>query len=445
MRKLLLLSILLFSLVQSGVGQSMRVYTHPQLPPHAALERLSLTLGWSARVPMRGLRDAIASFQVLPTKTGHEVLVQTRSGLVQLMDAETGDLLWRTPVGLPYRLQQAGAGNSKNIFIVREDRLYVLDRKTGRHRLWKIDPDSHNIRLGFPLFQSPTAGPAADEAAVFFPSDHRIFAYLLPEYTADQLTLPSSDPEGALPPGVKPESSSQPEFLWNVRLQDSKISQPPLLSGEQISVLGEDGTLVSINKFKSDVRFHYKAYGTIAAPVGQYENLAYVGAEDKTVYALDMKNKALLWRYFAGGPIERAIQTTDHDIFITARRIGLARLHRDTGEKVWLNKEADLFLAVNQRLLYALDQRRNLLIIDLVRGRTLAQYDISGFSKPYSNTITDRIYLANDDGLIVCMHHKANVSPFLPVTPPRETPKEKKQGEPEKKEPEKLDEAAPGA
>src|SRR5258708_3998573 len=62
-----------------------QVYTRSEPPPREALERLNLKLGWSLYLPVEGLRDGIFSIQLVEK----EILVQTRSGLIVVVDADT--------------------------------------------------------------------------------------------------------------------------------------------------------------------------------------------------------------------------------------------------------------------------------------------------------------------------------------------------------------------
>jgi outer membrane protein assembly factor BamB len=416
-----------------------RVLTHPKLPPREYLDRLDLNLAWAVKVPMATDRDGIDSFQILPSKDGDEVLVQTRAGLVQLMNAETGDLKWRSPVGPGFTVQQAAAYNPHSIFVVRENILYVLDRKTGRHRVFSIDRIGFPV-LGFPLPYVPTATPVADDVAVFLAAGRRVFTFTMPEFDESQLTLPPIDPASALPQG-KRVASLQPVFHRNVLLPGVVISRPLILAGERLAALGDEGTFVSLNKFTSQIMFEFKTYDTVSAGMGQYDELVYIPSDDNTVYALHTLTGQLHWRFLAGAPVTRTPQVTYKDVFISATRKGLSRVDRLTGRAIWHNPEADKFLAVNEKFVYATDRRNCLMILDYALGRTLTLFDVPDFVIPISNTLTDRIYLANHDGSIVCLHYRDNRTPYRPSMGPEkeEAPKQ----EAPKQEAPKNDKKAP--
>jgi hypothetical protein len=94
-------------------------------------------------------------------------------------------------------------------------------------------------------------------------------------------------------------------------------------------------------------------------------------------------------------------------------RAGLYRVNRRTGREVWHTLEASLFLAHNKTLVYALDRMGQMLILDRATGKVLTRYDFSAFVFPVSNELTDRIFLASNDGLMLCLHDKAYPKPYM--------------------------------
>src|SRR5262249_58946578 len=61
--------------------------------------------------------------------------------------------------------------------------------------------------------------------------------------------------------------------------------------------------------------------------------------------------------------------------------------------------------------IYALDRQGKLLVIDADRGTTLSSFDVSAFTLPVTNYKTDRLYLASNSGLLICLHDRLKVVP----------------------------------
>src|SRR6516162_1662278 len=89
-----------------------RLYSDPQLPPREALDRLNLKQEWSFYMPMDGRRDGFISVQLLDGL----MFVQTRSGTVAAINAETGRMLWHTSFGKAYQAAFPLAINSYGVF-----------------------------------------------------------------------------------------------------------------------------------------------------------------------------------------------------------------------------------------------------------------------------------------------------------------------------------------
>lgn len=391
------------------------LFTRPSVPSTEALDRLSLKLAWYKLVPMDGLKDGIATIQFLPGEGGDEILIQTRSGLVQLMDAENGDLKWRLPVGLPYRQLQGAAFNSHSVYVTRDDFFFALNRKTGKHRLFTVDQRTGTATLGFSLFNAPSTNLIADEAAVFIPSDNRVTAYLMPKATQLQVNLPPPSP-GPFTPLKDIESSPQPKFQGTFILLGGSITRPMIMAGEAVGILTDDGNFVSFNKYSLEEKFHYKTFGPALTGAGHFGNMAYVGSTDFNVYALNTLSSKLRWRFLSGSPIIRTPVATDADVFVVSSLAGMHRLHRDEGKLVWKNAKANLFLATNNKFVYALDAQRHLLVLDYHKGTTLSRFDLGDWVVPFTNTLTDRIYLANHDGKVICLRHQKFQKAFRPTS-----------------------------
>jgi outer membrane protein assembly factor BamB len=436
MKKLMALVVALVLATAGLTPADFRIFTRPSPPSRDVLDRLGLTQAWTLRIPVQGQRDGLFSVQLIPAKDNFQLVVQTYSGAVLLLDAETGDTLWRTTVGEPFWEGQPVAYNSSTIFTTRRDVLYALNRVNGRQRLWTLDRLTGRPTYGFYLPHPPaSAQPVADEDNVYFCLENRVTAYEVPNWG-----LIESASKEEVGPGKT--DSFQPEQAWSYLSVDYRFERPPLWTLGQIGVVDTNGTFLSINKFKdtprdSRIRFDYQFHKDVIAAMGQYGEIAYIGSEDATLYALNMVTSRLLWRFLSGSPILRQPAVTDKDVFVTtSRNRGMFRLDRETGREIWHNRDAEQYLAGNKKFLYATDRHGKFLVLDLARGITHARYDMSDYVLPISNELTDRIYFANHDGQILCLRHRDNVKPMRMKTqqavkkPPIKPKEDKKSPEP---------------
>jgi hypothetical protein len=140
---------------------------------------------------------------------------------------------------------------------------------------------------------------------------------------------------------------------------------------------------------------------------------------------------------------------------VVGDRWGLIRLKHGSLDAMWNerlpdgrarprpNSDVVKVLSVSPNYVYALDRRGRLLVIDAVRGSTLSSFDVSAFSVPVTNEMNDRVYLAANSGLLLCLHDRNRVKPELLRKPPpvkkaepEAMPEPPKKGPEEKKAPE---------
>jgi outer membrane protein assembly factor BamB len=431
------LVVLLSALTLPAQHSRARVYTRPVPPPAEMLRRLNLTQAWSRYVPTEGTRDGIATVQI----DGRDLLLQTHRGLVLRLDAETGEIRWRTLVGIPYRVTQPLAMNSRLVLVVNNATLYGLDRDNGA-LLWR-----------FRLPGGIAAPPVADELLVYVSTaTTRLYTYALPRAALPESVPggPTGTPPGKSPPegpalsrspstpspyartlleaaGASAERVPVPTPLWD-ELTDHALQFAPLLSTDTVLVTSPDGTSVAFTKARAaregagSVEVYQFKSGKVAASPGRFGDTAYIPSQDSNLYALNIGNGRLRWRYTAGSPLARRPSPLERDVYVTAERDGLTRVDRETGEALWRvphgrlvresNPEADRFLAANNKFVYAADRTGRLMVLERRRGITLSTYDTRALNVVVPNEVTDRLYLAANNGLIVCLHDRDYLRPL---------------------------------
>jgi outer membrane protein assembly factor BamB len=433
------------------------IYSRPSPPPREVLDRLNLKMAWRIFVPVSESRDGIATVQI----DRNDMFVQTRAGLVLRIDAETGVTHWRARVGNPYQAYRLLAINRRAVFAVNSTFIYALDRATGA------------VQWRFRTVGGLSASPVADDQLLFLPTPNgRLQAFYLPRpetavvasaiareragisETGDRGPelyrgpLRSSGTFGTgsvREAGVGEEVGVQPIKVWDF-VTGLRLEIAPLMTREFILAVSPSGTAVALPKVPQEDRpiaeiYRFAANGRLGGRPGQFLDTAYLGSLDSNLYALNINTGRLEWRYTAGSPVLRRPVALQQDVYVTSEGNGLARLDRATGEALWRvprgtavlgtragctggvagpggvqvlesNPEADRFLAANPKFVYAVDASGRLLVLDRQRGRTLSGYDTHHFRVPITNEVTDRIYLAANSGLIVCLHDKEYPTPY---------------------------------
>jgi outer membrane protein assembly factor BamB len=403
-------TVLLTAAVQAQVPRA-RIYSRPGLPSTEALRRLNLTEAWHAYVPMDGRRDAIIRVEF----DGRSLYVLTKSGGIVRLDPETGEQKWRARVGKPYTLLPVFAANDRSVYVVANADVYALDRERGTQK-W-----SYVLRGGL------SAGPAVDEQQIYIPSaNSRLYAFYLPFIRADAGGEASASPRSPVYGNPDPTGEARPSPVWEEETLITLVFKP-LQTSDYLFLISPDGKAVGYTKVLRESTLSAEAYrfsteGRVRVQPGQYGEIAYVGSDDSAVYAININNGKLRWRHTTGSAITRRPIALEKDIYVTSSREGLARIDRESGDALWkipfgaalvpANVDADRFLAANERFVYASDNSGRLVILDRKRGTRLSTLDTTAFRFPVVNDTTDRLYLASNDGLIVCLHDRDQTTPI---------------------------------
>jgi outer membrane protein assembly factor BamB len=216
------------------------------------------------------------------------------------------------------------------------------------------------------------------------------------------------------------------EFNASLRLEAA-----PLVTPEYLFLASTDRTAFALGKEDRKLIYELQADTPISAPPGQYGEVAYVPSMDSTVYAVNIILGRALWRFNAGGRLDRRPVVTDEEVFTYGERSKIARLNRDTGELFWQAAVATDVRAVSPKFVYASDRTDRLFILDRRTGSRVTEYDTRGFNVPVVNTQDDRLYLASHNGTVLCLHDRdvVNPVPLRPGEPKAAPPAAKKGGE----------------
>ena len=133
-RPLVLSTVASWLALSTSLFAETRVYTRPLVPAPKDLERLNLQMAWQTSLPVDGVGDGVVSVQLVDD----QVFVQLRSGPLVVLNAVTGEMIWKSPLPKKYAPVLPIAVNPTRVFVANGPYLYIIDRKTGR-TTYKVD------------------------------------------------------------------------------------------------------------------------------------------------------------------------------------------------------------------------------------------------------------------------------------------------------------------
>lgn len=430
----------------------------PDLIRPQQLAPYGLEVAWFNHVQMDPARGRIAGW-LLDRGT---LFVVSDNAVLQAFDAETGQSLWATTVGSPDLLTLKPTAGEHLVAVVNGSTIYILNRHTGVI-LWKRQTEG-----------AVGAGPLLSPTRVFIPLIRgKIEAYRYEWETPAMVAAvqrtgavePASPTESTVPSGspapsaaqgapsaeetpAQPPTSSQPVAREELRLARRRTPvlfamswghafvEPRLTfadsSRERVAWPTDKGLLfVAEADVRGDSRFQVQYFlqvnGDIVAPPcvrpgdpkspNDPNRMLFVATTNGFVHALREYDGKLLWQFSTAEPINQSPALIGDDLYFTTQTGGLYRVKATTGELVWFSRGIRRFVAASDQRVYGVDSLNQLVLMDIQTGARLGQIDVTRFPLRYMNLETDRIYLADENGLIQCLRESRLTKPIHHVVP----------------------------
>ena len=100
-------------------------------------------------------------------------------------------------------------------------------------------------------------------------------------------------------------------------------------------------------------------------------------------------------------------------VYVSAQLGGMHCLAVKTGKDLWFAPDVFQFVAASKARVYATDRLGRLVVLDAQSGARLDAIATENAPIKLLNTDTDRIYLADETGLIQCLHEVEQSEPIV--------------------------------
>ena len=347
------------------------------LPSEQLLNRNGLTKSWWSHATINSSRDRMVHMVVDEAY----LFLQSSNGSVTAFDAESGKLLWTRQVGVPDRAVYEASSNDTLLFIVNGMQLYAVYKKTGETK-WKLT-----------LPGMPSASPQADDQQVYVGFvDGSVYAFNIKE--TEKLHAKNMLPR-----------FSDSAVNWRYRTSKT-ISSAPVPAETVVAFSSRNGSLYSVSKDFRTLQFQFETEAPLTAPVVRFRNRLLLASEDSNFYSIDVNKGTLIWKFTAGTVIRRAPVLVGKDVFLFPEMAPMRKLSAETGVSQWSVPHIKDFLSATPRRIYVTDQRNNLVILDSETGEQLGRFPLGSLKRHLANDRSDRIYLATETGLVVCLRER---------------------------------------
>jgi outer membrane protein assembly factor BamB len=397
-------------------GQSDHVITRPQPPRTETVQRLGLKKQWHAYVPMAGGRDCVAHAQAFDG----QFVVQTQSGGLFCLDGETGAMQWQLRLGQAYRAhREPVAGNEHTFCVLAGLKLHGVERANGTVQ-WIYD-----IPGGL------SASPGVDATRCYLcTAAGGVYAYVLPlsERAALMKAKEAQAGDYVIRDPIANSGSARTLYaLWNMQT-DIPVVMPPVVLSTHVVFANRAGVVYAFNKDRAAASDVFRSQSLLTAPIAHKiveitdpqparEEYIYVATQDNNVYCFEViaGRMALRWRGTIHARILQKPVVAGDELYVVGLGRGLFCLDRNTGDVKWHQSQATTFLSAGKRLVFATNDHGSILVLDRQKGQINGAWNTSEYGVRVTNEVNDRLYLANHDGLVVCLRdiNKEHDKPIL--------------------------------
>jgi outer membrane protein assembly factor BamB len=332
------------------------------------------------KVRLLKARDGLAATVETNTVPDIRIIGTTTRGVIHSIDAESGRLLWKTPVGNSTYPTTAAAANDKWVAVVNGQRLYVLQTSDGSVIAERRFSGS-----------VPASNPALTGDTAFVPMlSGQLIAY-----------------------GFSPEAPSWP----NVYYAQGAVKYPPTAIGKRVFWATEKGIVTAASAGQPTVDYRVRLDDPIAGPIvfSPPDNMLVV-TTDGYLYCLNYRSGDLIWRYSSGDQTAQPASVVDELVYLVSREAGMQAVSTAAGEQKWTAPTIKQFVSATKTKVYAVNAAGNLVILDIQNGGLLGELHLNPTDRAFVNNQTDRVYVGTHTGIVQCLRETSAIWPTIHVT-----------------------------
>ena len=392
---------------QLASGQSP---TSRLIPTRTGLAQLGLERSWFNIVPLASGAARVSSMNL----TGEYLFAQTTDGLVVCYNAESGQRLWTSNLHLQTLVPAPVSVNDRMAVVAVGQKIFGLDLKTGT-KIW--DAKLEDLASGGTSVNSRLAIAALKNGKV----------------QAFNVEDPGVDTCGERhdPTVCKKLKPSVGSYLYSWQTEKA-ITSKPLMNEKLMAFASQDGKVYMASLKDRKIIHRVMTKGPIRGNMGLYGvQQLLVGSDDHKIYSIDLfepENEATNWVFPTSAPLDHAVVVAGDDAYTVTKDGILYAINAKQGTEKWqLQIGKAKLLAITPTKIYGVTVDGAMAVVNRADGTVAVTpeqsyhsfgVDLKNYSARLANDRNDRIYLASDDGLLLCLRELGQVNP-TPLRDPK--------------------------
>lgn len=330
-----------------------------------------------------GWKDVVVRLITVPQVTVYSL---SSRGDIHAVDGESGLTLWKTRVGNPDHPAVAIDANDNRVVAVVGPIVFCLDARDG-HPIWEMKTKS-----------APGGGLRV--------TSH--YAYVTAISGALELY--------PMQPGEGQKDNGRPVRYF---ASSGTATEDATVSATSISWTTRKGYFnVAGNDTDGKLLFRLKTGDSFIASGVAAAGYFIAPSVNGKVYAVDEARGKIAWEIALGEPVsETPVFIGDNRVAVITQLFNLMIIDARRGELAadWPRAVARIreFVGMSEKVLYFLDISNQLVGIDRATGNRVMSTGVGNKTRVLVNNQTDRLYLADETGQMVCLRELAAVNPHV--------------------------------
>ncbi|NQV25381.1 MAG: PQQ-like beta-propeller repeat protein [Rhodopirellula sp.] len=361
------------------------------LPTARMLARFGLERAWWSQATL-DIRQDNVRYMVLDEQS---LYIQSSGGIITAFDSETGQKRWAVQLGRHNLPSQACVSNEDKVFAIVGTTVYALDKIDGE-LIWKLT-----------LPNSASTSPSVDSRRLYYGTlDGSVYAYDLKKI--EELHNDSLLPQW-----------SNVALLWRFKSAGEVTSQA-ISNDLTLNFASRDKSLYALNAADRKLQWQFETDSPVSAPLGHSPGFVYLASEDFNVFCIKQDTGSVRWQFVAGLPIRKEVRVIGDNVYVFPHLGGVYCISRVTGKRRWKQPYMEDFVGATKNLVFLSDNLGQIAVLASKDGAPIGSLPLKDFSVRYGNELTDRLYVATESGLVVCIREQDKEFPTYHMFPERQ-------------------------
>lgn len=179
-----------------------------------------------------------------------------------------------------------------------------------------------------------------------------------------------------------------------------------IASGDMVIFATREGLVTAMRPDRPVQLWKFNAARMVNAPIVRDGEVIYFSSEDTHIYAVDIRNGELIWKYRTAALLREAPRVASRFVYQRVDGGGILAFEKATGRLAWRLTGGKGLLAETKSWVYVLRNKGGIILVDADKRRKIDSVELPQELLHTANVTDGRIYLADEFGRIICLQRR---------------------------------------